>query len=402
MPSMSALPLLRPTIAPDTLLLPLSLLQRLVPRVVNDPYPFYMLGNLLLARKDFPPALRALQSGLAVDTEGFVHDAYIRARFYAGQLEGLRAICEDALRRFPGIINRPIVERILFSLQPQRYSLVETVDVTVADPKVLQRLDFLVRLPPDLPGHQTIHLESAHLLFGGRSVPVEAKPLDEKGRVRFVGVPEMLGPSFSLRLQYRVQVQPWLASQGRFQDAPPIDLETLRADPAMDQSHPMLALLDAELRRRDGNFLQQAFLAVGKGLTYVENFEDHPLSWIFANPERCDCTEYSRLLAALCLKRGIPARMVTGFLVKQELIGKETPIGHAWCEIHFPGKGWIPVDPTLGSTMDWAYFGNLLSDQIVFDQEVPGNRSRISVDFTSTRADVRVKLGNRYLLTLAR
>jgi hypothetical protein len=48
--------------------------------------------------------------------------------------------------------------------------------------------------------------------------------------------------------------------------------------------------------------------------------------------------------------------------------------------------------------MKWAYFGNLLSDQIYFGVAEDGS-SRISIDYTSTRSELQVNLGSTFLLT---
>jgi hypothetical protein len=48
--------------------------------------------------------------------------------------------------------------------------------------------------------------------------------------------------------------------------------------------------------------------------------------------------------------------------------------------------------------MRWAYFGNLLSDQIFFGEALD-NRSRISIDYTSTSSETQVGLSNTFLLT---
>ena len=176
------------------------------------------------------------------------------------------------------------------------------------------------------------------------------------------------------------------------------DIRLLVQDSLFSMNSPLLAALAAKIEAMPGNYVQNATVAVASGLKYKENFEDRSVEWAFANPDACDCTEFSRLLAALCLKKGIPARVATGFLVKTELLGKETSVGHAWCEVFFKGRGWVPIDPTLQSNMHWAYFGNLLSDQILFDYIGAEKRSRVSIDFSSTRPDLKVSLSNSYLI----
>lgn len=53
----------------------------------------------------------------------------------------------------------------------------------------------------------------------------------------------------------------------------------------------------------------------------------------------------ARTMVALCRSIGVPARLVTGFEIKQQLNVK--PL--VWVEV-FLGQSWIPFDPTTGST----------------------------------------------------
>jgi len=378
----------------------LEILKPAAPLVRDDPYPQYLLGNLLLAKRDYVPAIRAYQSVLDRDGEGFVHDAWLRARYYAGQLDGLAEAIDAALRRFPGIMNRQVLERIAFSLGDRRYRLVETVNVQVGDPTALQKLDFIIRLPPQIAGFQKVLLEKVSVVSDGRESDVAPSAPDADGRVRIKGVEGIRNGLVKLKLVYDIERRAWLGSRGPFQPVSEPDMDELKRDERLSLENAGLDALDRRLRREDGNFLQNAYLAIGRGLTYRENFEEHGVDWALANPDACDCTEFSWLLAALCIRRGLPARVVTGFLVKPDLIGKETNIGHAWVDVYFKGKGWVPADPTLGTTMHWAYFGNLLSDQIVFDYFEPSRKSRVSIDFTSTRATMPVTITNTYLITL--
>lgn len=379
----------------------LAILKEKAAEVGDDPYPLYMLGNLLMARGEFPAAVRALRSARAKDTEGYAHDAYLRARFAAGDLDGLAQEATDALHRFPRIINRASLERILFSLQSHEYDFVEEVRVQIANPSDIRTFHFVLRFPPDVPDHQKVEVKAAEIETRGRRVAVTWTGPDADGRFSFPCA-ESPGATVILRVQYRIQVVPWLGQRGPFRPASPPDLDRLRADSKLSLTDPRLERLLQRLAREPGNFLQNAYRAVGRGLTYRENFEDRSVEWALDNPDQCDCTEFARLLAALALKRGIPTRVITGFLVKEEFLRGETNIGHAWCEVYFRDKGWVPVDPTLGVNLDWAYFGNLLSDQIVFDYEEEGRKSRIGVDFVSTSSDVRVKITNTYRVRLVR
>ncbi|HWA61770.1 MAG TPA: transglutaminase-like domain-containing protein, partial [Caulobacteraceae bacterium] len=53
----------------------------------------------------------------------------------------------------------------------------------------------------------------------------------------------------------------------------------------------------------------------------------------------CDCQVGSALLAALCRARGVPARLVTGYLLHEM-----APAFHTWLEAWIDGAGWKPLD----------------------------------------------------------
>jgi Transglutaminase-like superfamily len=58
-----------------------------------------------------------------------------------------------------------------------------------------------------------------------------------------------------------------------------------------------------------------------------------------------DCALAANLFVALCRARGIPARMVSGFLLHRAF-----PAPHFWAEARLGGEGWVPYD--LGG---WDY-----------------------------------------------
>ncbi len=60
-----------------------------------------------------------------------------------------------------------------------------------------------------------------------------------------------------------------------------------------------------------------------------------------------DSAEYSWVFIALCRAANVPARAVTGFLLKP---GSELP--HTWTEFYLPQWGWLPADPYLGDSRE--------------------------------------------------
>jgi transglutaminase-like putative cysteine protease len=56
------------------------------------------------------------------------------------------------------------------------------------------------------------------------------------------------------------------------------------------------------------------------------------------------CQDMAHLFIALCRRRGVPARYVSGWLHEP---GRGGPgESHAWCEAWVPGAGWMEFDPT--------------------------------------------------------
>jgi tetratricopeptide (TPR) repeat protein len=375
-----------------------EVLEKYARKTSADPYPLYLLGLQYLERKDYNAAIATLASARKLDNKGYSHDAYIRARYFAGQLDGLEQECRDVLRRFPEVLNRQSLERILLSLQAGDFRLVETISVKLSAASSIEKLDFLVKPVPDSRNHQHVDLLSAEFTSRGKSIPASIDTR-EAGRLRISVPREALAPEFFLTLVSRIRTQAMLGSRITADDQPEPDINSLMRDPMLNLDHPLLTALAERIARLPGNYVQNAVKAVSDGLRYRENYEDFSVEWALTNPDNCDCTEYSRLVAALCLKKGIAARVATGYLIKHELIDKDTSVGHAWCEVYFKGKGWVPIDPTLQANMHWAYFGNLLSDQILFDYINSHKRTRISIDFISNRPDLQVNLGNSYRIS---
>lgn len=74
------------------------------------------------------------------------------------------------------------------------------------------------------------------------------------------------------------------------------------------------------------------------------------------NSMQGDCGQCSFLYIAMCRSLGIPARLVSGFRIKDEKPGY-----HVWSELFFPRYGWVPVDLTASD----AEFGALNNGYLV-------------------------------------
>jgi transglutaminase-like putative cysteine protease len=66
---------------------------------------------------------------------------------------------------------------------------------------------------------------------------------------------------------------------------------------------------------------------------------------VVARRRQGDCTEHAVLLAALCRLFGLPARVVTGYVVLTPDGGAPVAAAHAWVEVHEGGR-WALADAT--------------------------------------------------------
>lgn len=70
------------------------------------------------------------------------------------------------------------------------------------------------------------------------------------------------------------------------------------------------------------------------------------------------CRDTSVLLAAALRKRGLAARLASGFLWESasDAAGRKAESAlHAWTEVYLPGAGWLALDPSNGVLADHHY-----------------------------------------------
>jgi len=66
------------------------------------------------------------------------------------------------------------------------------------------------------------------------------------------------------------------------------------------------------------------------------------------------CQDFAHILIAACRNRGIPARYISGHLMRADGVVFQDA-GHAWAEAHIPGLGWVAFDPANGICATEAY-----------------------------------------------
>jgi len=64
-----------------------------------------------------------------------------------------------------------------------------------------------------------------------------------------------------------------------------------------------------------------------------------------------DCTEYSDLFVAICRAKNIPARVVTGYMMRFDTDSSK----HNWAEVYLQKYGWVPFDPSCGDVENFIF-----------------------------------------------
>ncbi len=375
-------------------------------KTFKEAYPYYLLGMKYLDKENYTKAIRAFGAAKQYDDKGYTYHAYIRAAYYGGYINGLEKEAEMTIKQFPSDQNIDSTKRIYKSLKETEYNFTEHITLKVSGASSLEELNFNVRPIKDFYEHQQVTLLSTEIISKGKKLEVQPKT-NSDGSLN-INVPKsMWSTEIVLELKYKIKSKALFGVYFNGGEEP--DIESLKKDENLSFNDKRLSKLadyidnlyleDSENYDSQEIFAAKAATAVAKGLKYKENGVDHPVSWALDNLNKCDCTEYSRLLVALCLKKDIPARLATGFLIRKELVNQATSIGHEWCEIYVNGKGWTPVDATLQSTMHRAYFRNILNDQIFFEYPNEHEKTRIGVDYVARNSDITVSIENSYKIS---
>jgi transglutaminase-like putative cysteine protease len=115
-----------------------------------------------------------------------------------------------------------------------------------------------------------------------------------------------------------------------------------------------------------------------------------------------DCGGFSTLLASILNAKGIPTRLVVGFIVKQNVLTKLSCLGgfplgfnnllmHAWIEALLPNNAWFPMDPSIdwkkrhGLSKREGGFGFIPNDRLVvsfgedFELKIDGKYYKVPI-----------------------
>lgn len=133
------------------------------------------------------------------------------------------------------------------------------------------------------------------------------------------------------------------------------------------------------------------------------------------------CMEFTDLFIALARAMGIPSRELNGYafssaedIVPVSIDLKSGDTLHSWAEFYDPNFGWVPVDPTWGTTSGIDYFTKLDTNHLAFvikgiDSEYPypagsyrvnPEEKQVTVDFAENDRQFEPKLEIKRRLTL--
>lgn len=131
----------------------------------------------------------------------------------------------------------------------------------------------------------------------------------------------------------------------------------------------------AERSHNDESYARLAFRIVREMVKLKTHLDYRMGAAAVVRKKEGDCDEHADLFVALNRAVNIPARRVVGHYYH----GHKDPEPHAWAEVFLETKGWVPVDPALGS------FGALTERYF----------SRIREGLVSERPTIQVKWNSK-------
>lgn len=103
-----------------------------------------------------------------------------------------------------------------------------------------------------------------------------------------------------------------------------------------------------------------------KNALYDKNRDRKGALYALSHPDDVICQEYVDAYVALLRSIGVPAVFDAGYGNTLSPYNALPPdVLHAWAEYYDPDYGWVPVDPTWGSTSGADFFGNVGSSHFL-------------------------------------
>lgn len=117
-----------------------------------------------------------------------------------------------------------------------------------------------------------------------------------------------------------------------------------------------------------------------------------PSSWVFKNREGV-CDELTNLFISMMRTLGIPAKFISGVAYTNT---KNSWGPHAWAEVYFPDKGWVPFDIT------YKQFGWIDPTHIKLMESIDSGESSVKYNYKSYNMEFKgeeIELNTRLLKT---
>jgi len=151
----------------------------------------------------------------------------------------------------------------------------------------------------------------------------------------------------------------------------------IQSDDCVPASAPQVTQLAKEIIKQEKNPYKQAqlvykfFLSQYTLLSRVRTGDVSPLDLI--SSKQGDAYDFAVIYTAVLRSLKIPAKPVSGIVVDSQL----QPHTHWWCEFYIENFGWVPVDPAMGSGLQYIqfqqvadpaefYFGSIDSRHVAF------------------------------------
>ena len=263
-----------------------------------------------------------------------------------------------------------------------------------------------IALPPDLPPHQILAVKSLEPKPNKIETDTDGNTLAtynlEPGQnvdVTYEGVAHLVMPlrpkdnketleqiPQSIRDKYTVPLKFWESDNPSLHQI--AQTETTNYDNVYDQSKALYTYVTKTL-------------SYSKERLTTSNLERFGGLKALENKDQAVCLEYTDLLISLMRSVGIPAREIDGYAytTDTENLPVVGDVLHAWVEFYSPGVGWVPVDPTWGSTTNGLdYFDSFDPQHLGFavkglssEWPYPAGAYKISPDQTG---DINVRFAN--------
>jgi len=131
--------------------------------------------------------------------------------------------------------------------------------------------------------------------------------------------------------------------------------EFLRAENGIEKDDPSVSNAAAAISgTNDIDTLHQLYQFVLSNIAWKDAVTNYSGAAAALARKQGNASDYADLFTALCRAKGIPARVVEGFIVKPQ--GSDPR--HQWCEVYIERFGWVPFDPA-GEAMGLATFDRL-------------------------------------------